>query len=215
MITLWYWHLPLQWGFTNSPSEALFIVPKPQILCLTLPVLGHQLQLWLPLHQWPSVAPHSAQPQLLSRPLRAFKTSATWWLLHLTQSSCSTRHNLGDLWNTASSCSQETFPRRLHLSDAGLVFITANFLAPDNSINCPRSFLPLLMIKPEAHGRAAEFGRPFSSQRLGGLAGDLSLVPSSAYHCLQLQVQGWWHPYIHTFTQSCTHRHISLNNVHI
>jgi hypothetical protein len=32
------------------------------------------------------------------------------------------RYNLGYLWNTASSCSQKTLPRRFHLSDAGIFF---------------------------------------------------------------------------------------------
>ena len=54
------------------------------------------------------------------------------WLLHITKSCCSTRHNIGYFWNTASLCSQKTLPRRCHLNDAGLFLITANFLAPAN-----------------------------------------------------------------------------------
>lgn len=35
------------------------------------------------------------------------------------------RYNLGYLCNTASLCSQETLPRRFHLSDAGVFLITS------------------------------------------------------------------------------------------
>jgi len=35
---------------------------KPQLLCMTPSVLGHQLQLRLHLHQWPSMASHSDSP---------------------------------------------------------------------------------------------------------------------------------------------------------
>ena len=38
---------------------------KPQLLCMTPSVLGCQLQLRLHLHQWPSLASHSAEPQLV------------------------------------------------------------------------------------------------------------------------------------------------------
>jgi hypothetical protein len=41
-------------------------------------------------------------------------------------------HNLAYLWNTGSLCSQKTFPRRFHLSNAGLFIITTNFLTPAN-----------------------------------------------------------------------------------
>ena len=54
------------------------------------------------------------------------------WLLHITKYSCSMRYHLGYLWNTGSLCSQKTFRRRFHLSDAGLFLITTNFLAPAN-----------------------------------------------------------------------------------
>jgi hypothetical protein len=52
--------------------------------------------------------------------------------LHINKYSCSTRYNLGYLWNTASLCSQKTLSRRFHLGDAGLFLMTANFLAPGN-----------------------------------------------------------------------------------
>jgi hypothetical protein len=37
---------------------------KPQLLCMTPSDLGHQLQLRLYLHQWPSMAAYNAKPQL-------------------------------------------------------------------------------------------------------------------------------------------------------
>ena len=53
---------------------------KPQFLCMTPSVLGHQLQLRLHLHPWPSMASHSAKPQLLS----------------LTPSCCQNQYHLDD-----------------------------------------------------------------------------------------------------------------------
>jgi hypothetical protein len=96
---------------------------KPQLLCMTPSVLGHQLQLRLYVHQYPLTVPSIS---CSSYPLHGFKTSTT---LHITKSCCSTRYNLGYLWNTASLCSQKTFPR-YHLNDACLFLIIANFLSP-------------------------------------------------------------------------------------
>jgi hypothetical protein len=106
--------------------------PKPQILCMIPSVLGHQLQLRLHLHQWPSMASHSAEPQVLC----------------VTPSCLQNQYHLGDSYTlprpataqgttlaisgTQPLCSQKTHPRRCHLSDAGLFLITANFLAPAN-----------------------------------------------------------------------------------
>ena len=76
---------------------------KPQLLCMIPSVLGHQLQLRLHLHQWPSMASHRAEPQLLCVTLfMPLKPVPPGWLLHITKSHCSTRYNLGYLWNTAS-----------------------------------------------------------------------------------------------------------------
>jgi hypothetical protein len=75
---------------------------KSQLLCMTPSVVGHQLQLRVHLHQWPSMASHSAQPQLLCMTLHAFKTSTTWvtlthyqvLLLHEVQLWLSLKHSL-------------------------------------------------------------------------------------------------------------------------
>ena len=100
--------------------------------CMTPSVLGPQLQLRLHLHQWPSMASHSAEPQLLC----------------VTPSCLQNQYHLGDSYTLPSPataqgttlaisgtqplCSQKTLPRRCHLNDAGLFLITANFLAPAN-----------------------------------------------------------------------------------
>ena len=68
----------------------------------------------------------------LRDPFMPSKPVPPGWLLHITKPHCSTRYNLGYLWNTASLCSQKTLPRRCHLNDAGLILITTNFLAPAN-----------------------------------------------------------------------------------
>jgi hypothetical protein len=45
---------------------------------MTSLVLGHQLQLRLHLHQWPFMASHSAEPQLLCVTPSCLQTSTTW-----------------------------------------------------------------------------------------------------------------------------------------
>ena len=56
-----HWGLSLQQGFTNSLSQALFMVPS---LIMTPSVLGCHLQLKLCFPQCPSLASHSAKPQV-------------------------------------------------------------------------------------------------------------------------------------------------------
>jgi hypothetical protein len=51
----------------------------------------------------------------------------------------SMRYNLGHFCNTASLCSQETHPKRFHLSDASLLLNTAKFL----STSYPASIVPV------------------------------------------------------------------------
>jgi hypothetical protein len=98
--------------------------------CMTISVLGRQLQLRLHLHQWPSMASHRAEPQLLC----------------VTSSCLQNQYHLGDPYTLPSPaapevqpwlslehttlCFQKTLPRRCHLNDAGLFLITTNFLAP-------------------------------------------------------------------------------------
>ena len=99
--------------------------------CMTPSVLGLQLQLRLHLHQWPSMASHSTEPQLLC----------------VTPSCLQNQYHLGDPYTLPSPataqgttlaisgtqplCSQKILPRRCHLNDAGLLIIT-NFLASAN-----------------------------------------------------------------------------------
>jgi len=54
------------------------------------------------------------------------------WILHIIKYSCSTKYNLGYLWNTASLWSQKTLPRRFHVNDGSLSLISTNFLALAN-----------------------------------------------------------------------------------
>jgi hypothetical protein len=44
-------------------------------------VLGHQLHLWLHLHQWPAMASHSAKPQLFFMTPSYLQTNTTWVIL--------------------------------------------------------------------------------------------------------------------------------------
>ena len=118
---------------------------------MTPSVLGSQLQLRLYLHQWPSMASHSANPQLffMTHSFMPSKPVPPRWLLHIMQYSCSMRYNLGYLWNTASLCNQKILPRNFHLSDADLFLISYVQLT---RIKCRSSLLFLMMIKPETHG---------------------------------------------------------------
>jgi hypothetical protein len=105
---------------------------KSQLLCMTPSVLGHQLQLRLHLHQWPSMASYSVEPQLLC----------------VTTSCLQNQYHLGNSYTLSSPataqgttlaisgiqplCSQKILTRRCHLTDAALFLITANFLASAN-----------------------------------------------------------------------------------
>ena len=65
LASLIYWGPPLQLGFTNSFSQAPFMVPSlTLILCMISSILDCQLQLRLHFYQWPSMDSHSVKPQL-------------------------------------------------------------------------------------------------------------------------------------------------------
>jgi hypothetical protein len=65
-------HTPHPLGFrclystTAAVLGGHLMVLAPPKHCMTPSVLGHQLQVRLHLHQWPSMDSHSAKPQLLS-----------------------------------------------------------------------------------------------------------------------------------------------------
>jgi hypothetical protein len=102
---------------------------KPWLHCLTPSVLGHQLQLRLYHHQWPSLAASQCQVwAVLHDPFIPSNPVPPGWIFHIARSRNSMQCNLGNLWTIASLCSQETLPRRFHLNDAGLSLITTNFL---------------------------------------------------------------------------------------
>lgn len=98
---------------------------KFQLLYMTPSVLGHQLQMKLHLHICPSLASHSAKPQLLSMTSSYLQNQ-----YHLGDfyTLPSTKYNVGCLWDTASLYSQKILP----LSDGRLFLITANPFAPAN-----------------------------------------------------------------------------------
>jgi hypothetical protein len=125
-----YWHLQcaggflLQLGFTNNLSQAGCLHgAKPQLLFMTPSVLdvncnwGCTFTNGLP---WPLTVPRL---RCSPWPFHAFKSSTTWVIFTHNQPSCSTRYNLGYLWNTEAeiwpSCSITSSPnfcfRRFHL----------------------------------------------------------------------------------------------------
>lgn len=129
----------LQMGctFNNRLSSSALTLPhgtKSQHLSITPSVLGILQLLRLHLPQWPLLVSHSAKPWLLSRTPSSLQNqhclanSCTVWI-----SSASNRYSLGTLWTTDSVLwPWGNLPRRSHLNEAGLFWITINFSAPLN-----------------------------------------------------------------------------------
>jgi hypothetical protein len=105
-----------------------FMVLESPKHCMTPSVLVHQLKLRLHFHQWPSMASHSAEPQLL----------------FMTPSCLQNQYHLGDSYTLLSPAAAQgttlaisgtqplcdfgkTLPRKCHLKDSGLFLITAKF----------------------------------------------------------------------------------------
>jgi hypothetical protein len=122
--------LLLQLGFTNSLIGSLHGA-KPQFLCMTRSVLGHQLQLRLHLQQWPSMVSHSAEPQLLFMTPTCLQTQYYLGGCYTLPSTATVPGTTLAISGTQSLCCQKTLPRRFHLNDAGLFLIT-NFSVPVN-----------------------------------------------------------------------------------
>lgn len=120
---IWGLLLLLGCSFTNSPSWALFIVPRFNFSPRPLQSPAF-LQLLLRVHllHWPLLASSSHALQLTPSGIQNQYLRD----LHMTKFSCQHGYNVGCLWNPASLCSQKTLPRRFHLSVAGLLLITAN-----------------------------------------------------------------------------------------
>jgi hypothetical protein len=86
------------------------------------------------------------------------------------------RHNLVYLWNTPSLCSQKILSR-FHLSDAGLVLITTNYLSLANQLSCPTR--PASKTQPQVLLKAV-FTQAASFLKSASLSG---------YKCFSLQPQ--------------------------
>ena len=118
---------------------------------MTPSVLGHQLQLRLHLLQWPSLASHSAKPQLLSM-IPSFLHKQ----YHLNDSS--TLPSPATAWGTTLSISGTQLlcaPRKQFPEDFTsmmLVSVIANSLAPASQHQFSQYFLPFLTLEPEPHG---------------------------------------------------------------
>uniref|UniRef100_A0A8C6GL60 Uncharacterized protein n=1 Tax=Mus spicilegus TaxID=10103 RepID=A0A8C6GL60_MUSSI len=95
-------------------------------------VLGRQLQLRLHLHQWPFMASHSAEPQLLCETPSCLQNQYHLGDPYTLPSPATAQGTTLAISGTQPLCSQKTLPRRCHLNDVGLFLITANFLAPAN-----------------------------------------------------------------------------------
>jgi hypothetical protein len=95
-------------------------------------VLGNQLQLRLHLHQWPSMASHSAVPQLLCVTPSYLQNQYHLGNSYTLPSTVTAQGTTLAISGTQPLCSQKTLPRRCHLNDAGLFLITTSFLAPAN-----------------------------------------------------------------------------------
>ena len=103
---------------------------KPQLLCMTPSVLGHQLQLR------PSLASHSAEPQLLCVTPLCLQNQHHLGNLHITKSSHSPRYNPGYLWNTASVLSENTSQKMMLVSFVCLFVFVCLFLFFETGFLC-------------------------------------------------------------------------------
>ena len=97
---------------------------------MTPSVLGHQLQLMLHLHQWPSMTSHCAEPQLLCMIPSCLQNQYHIGDSYTLPSPATAQGTTLAISGTQPLWSQKTHPRTCHLNDAGLFLITANFLAP-------------------------------------------------------------------------------------
>lgn len=81
----WSWHLQhvgipcCNWAaFSPTASHRFSLFSKLCLPCIVSSFIQPQLLLRLFHHQWPFLASHIANPQLLSMTLHAYKTSNTW-----------------------------------------------------------------------------------------------------------------------------------------
>ena len=105
---------------------------KPQVFYMTPSVLGHQLLLRLHLHQWPSMASHCAEPQLLCMIPSCLQNQYHLGNSYTLLSPAIAQGTTLAISGTQPLCSQKTLPRIFHLNGAGLFLISVNFLAPAN-----------------------------------------------------------------------------------
>jgi hypothetical protein len=124
--------MPVLYCCSCSVLGGHLMVLAPPKHCMTPSVQGRQLKLRLHLHQWPSMASHSAEPQLPCMTPSCLQNQYNLGDPCTLPIPLQQEYNLGYLWNTDSLCFQKTVPRRCHLNDAGLFLITPNFLAPAN-----------------------------------------------------------------------------------
>ena len=134
--------------------------------CMTPSVLGRQLQLRLHLHQWPSMASHSAKPQLLCVTPLCLQTQYHLGNSYRLPSPATAQGTTWAISGTQPLCSQKTLPRRYHLNDAGLFLITANFFVPAIQHQLSQSLLLLLTIKTETRGRGCQCSAACWSQNM-------------------------------------------------
>jgi hypothetical protein len=84
------------------------------------------------LHQWPSMACHRAEPQLFFMTTSCLQNQYYLGDTYIVSSPEEAGSTTLAISEAQSLCSQKTLPRIFHLSDAGLILITTNFLVPAN-----------------------------------------------------------------------------------
>jgi len=95
--------------------------------------LGHELQLRLHLYYWPSMASHSAKPQLLIMTPSGFQTQFHLGDSYTLLSTAATWGTTLAISGTQLLCApREQFPEDFTSGDAGLFLVTLNSLAPAN-----------------------------------------------------------------------------------
>ena len=81
----------------QQPLMVFLYGMKPQFLCVTPTVLGHQLQLRLNRWQWSSLDSHSVKTQLPSMTPSYFLNQNHLWFIHISKNSYNRKYNLGSL----------------------------------------------------------------------------------------------------------------------
>jgi hypothetical protein len=120
---------------------------------MTPSVLGHQLQLRLRLHQWPSMASHSAKPQLVTMNPSCLQNQYHLGDSYTLPSPAVTQGTTLAISRTQLLCAlRKHFPDFISVTLVSLFLITTNFIAPANQHPLSKRVYYSMILKPQLHG---------------------------------------------------------------